>query len=721
MDTNAMKTGIMVSYAPMKSCWLALCLAICGIASAETNHVVRTAAELRSIISRTGLSGMRFELRATALSHPPGRRYSFFAMDESCGVPIFDIRMADDPHFEPGDRLLISGVVEPRHSAMPEDMLRNANCTNVVVLAHGKPPEPTAITAGDIERDDLLYRPVRTSGILIDVRKDEIDPRFIQFTLACSNNAVVAAGNAKYFKGQEEFIKRLSGATIEINGVLSQHTGLRIHCRRFIALTTADSIRMLKKPSDDLFRVPEIGDTDGFSPEAIIALGHRRAIGRVLAVWNGDTLLMRATGGKTIKVTLSTSPPSVGDCIEAVGYAETDLFHVNLANATWRKTDVAQSPADEIADVEPKTLLADESGNRRFDYVYHGKTVRIRGIVQDMTSDGRTGRRMIVSSGGYAIAVDVESVPDAVRGIEIGSTVSVTGVCILETETWNRHSVLPRTFGLFISVRSPEDIVVIATPPWWTPARLMSVIGVLSLLLVAILVWNASLRTLSERRGREIYRGKIEQAKTELRLDERTRLAAELHDHLAQNLTAVSYQIAAADRSRTVDAEASARHIANAARMLGSSRTELRRCLWDLRSDALNESDVAQAIMKSMGPVVGEAKVSVRFKAIRSKISDSALHAMLSIIRELAANAVNHGCAQTISVDGSLTHGTLSFSVSDDGCGFDTEHAPGVDDGHFGLAGVRERVRRHGGEVSIKSSKGTGTNVSIILKAGIGQ
>lgn len=706
----------MVSYAPMKSSWLALCLAICGIASAETNHVVRTAAELQAIVTRKGPPGTRFELYATALSRPPDRRYSFFVLDESGGVPIFDIRIADDPHFEPGDTLLISGVVEPRHNATTENMLRNANCTNVIVLAHGKPPKPTAITASDIKRNDLLYRPVRTSGILIDVRKDEIDPRFIQFTLACSNNVMFAAGNVKHFKGQEEFIKRLSGATVDISGVLSQHTGLRIHYHRFISLTAADSIRMLKKPSDDLFRVPEIGDTEGLSPEAIIALGHRRAIGRVLAVWNGDTLLMRTAGGETLKVCLGTSPPSVGDSIEAVGYAGTDLFHVSLANAIWRKTDGVQSPADETADVEPKTLLADESGNRKFNYGYHGRTVRIHGIVQDMTSDGRTDRRMIVSSGGYAVAVDIESAPDAVRGIEIGSTVSVTGVCILETETWNRHSVLPRTFGLFISVRSPEDVVVISTPPWWTPAKLTAVIGILAILLVVILIWNASLRILSERRGREIYRSQIARAKSELRVEERTHLAAELHDHLAQNLTAVSYQIAAADRSRTVDAEASARHIANAARMLGSSRTELRRCLWDLRSDALDESDINQAIRKSTDPITGEAIVSVEVDAPRNKLSDSSLHTTLSIIRELASNAVNHGHAKNIKVTGGLSQGTLHFAIVDDGCGFDVSRAPGLDEGHFGLAGVRERVRRHYGEMSIDSAPGKGTKVSVALK-----
>ena len=43
--------------------------------------------------------------------------------------------------------------------------------------------------------------------------------------------------------------------------------------------------------------------------------------------------------------------------------------------------------------------------------------------------------------------------------------------------------------------------------------------------------------------------------------------------------------------------------------------------------------------------------------------------------------------------------------MTDDGCGFDTEKAPGMDEGHFGLGGVRERVRRHNGEMSIDAVK----------------
>ena len=149
-----------------------LCLAACGIAFADANPIVRTAAELQAIVSSKGPSGTGFELNATALTTPVDRRCSFVAADNSGGVQIFDIRSLDIPHLEPGDRVLISGTVEPRHRTTPEDMLRNANCTNVVILSHGNPPEPTDIVASDMDRDDLLYRPVRLSGILIDVRKD---------------------------------------------------------------------------------------------------------------------------------------------------------------------------------------------------------------------------------------------------------------------------------------------------------------------------------------------------------------------------------------------------------------------------------------------------------------------------------------------------------------------------------------------------------------------
>jgi signal transduction histidine kinase len=238
------------------------------------------------------------------------------------------------------------------------------------------------------------------------------------------------------------------------------------------------------------------------------------------------------------------------------------------------------------------------------------------------------------------------------------------------------------------------------------------------MLLAVVLVWNISLRKLSERRGRELFRNQIVRAESELRIDERTRIAAELHDHLAQNLTAIAYQLASAERSRISEPKASAGHLASSLKMLNSCRTELRRCLWDLKSDALNESDIAVAIRKSIEPVSANATVNVIFPVLRSKLSDSTVHTILSITRELAANAVNHGKANLIDVKGKMSDGILRFTVTDNGSGFNPTSAPNTADGHFGLDGIRERLLKHNGSIIIDSAPGNGCRIIISIISG---
>ena len=84
-------------------------------------------------------------------------------------------------------------------------------------------------------------------------------------------------------------------------------------------------------------------------------------------------------------------------------------------------------------------------------------------------------------------------------------------------------------------------------------------------------------------------------------------------------------------------------------------------------------------------------------------------------MRELVSNAVRHGGARHIKVAGAFEADTLKFSVTDDGCGFNPESCPGVEQGHFGLQGVRERVESAGGEIAIESSPGHGSRFSISL------
>ena len=206
-----------------------------------------------------------------------------------------------------------------------------------------------------------------------------------------------------------------------------------------------------------------------------------------------------------------------------------------------------------------------------------------------------------------------------------------------------------------------------------------------------------------------------------LKTQERTRLAIELHDLLSQSLTGISYAVATASRLSERDPAAARGSLGIAAKSLASCREELRNCLWDLRSRTLEEHDFAEAIRKTLSPHLGATALAVRFQVPRDRLTDSAAHAVLSILRELATNAVRHGHATKIEIAGALDGGRLSFSLADDGCGFDPGAAPGFKEGHYGLLGVRERVSSLEGSVEIDSAPGRGTKVTVRVEVGKGE
>ena len=139
--------------------------------------------------------------------------------------------------------------------------------------------------------------------------------------------------------------------------------------------------------------------------------------------------------------------------------------------------------------------------------------------------------------------------------------------------------------------------------------------------------------------------------------------------------------------------------------------------MWDLRNQTLDDVTMDDAIRRTLAPHLAGASLSVRFEVDRELFSDTTALAILRIIRELTVNAVLHGRATAIKVAGCIENGRLMFSVADNGCGFDPDSAPGVEQGHFGLQGVAERAERLNGELMIRSTpyKGTKAQVSIII------
>jgi signal transduction histidine kinase len=296
-----------------------------------------------------------------------------------------------------------------------------------------------------------------------------------------------------------------------------------------------------------------------------------------------------------------------------------------------------------------------------------------------------------------------------------GCQVSVCGIFVVETDTWKSNHLLPQIKRAKIVMQRPGDIEIVSFPPWWTPQRLLTAITVLCALLLAILCWNILLRRLSERRASELAQESLARAETDMKVLERTRLAVELHDSVAQSLSAIGMEIETAGRYRQGASAELQQHLDTAATTLKSCREELRNCLWDLRNYALEEPTMDLAVKKTLLPHIKGINLAVRFVFPREKLSDNTAHIILRIIRELVINAIRHGHADEIKIAGSFQDNTLLFSVRDNGCGFDVTSSPGVAQGHFGIQGIKERLRPFNGNLTIESNIGAGTKTTVTI------
>ena len=407
-----------------------------------------------------------------------------------------------------------------------------------------------------------------------------------------------------------------------------------------------------------------------------------------------------------MRVSFANRPaPRSGTFAEVVGRPVSDVYRVNLERARWRPADAFDFADMAATNVSARDIMLDENGQAQVKPQFLGRTIVLRGTLRNRNND-----TLNVEDGSFVVPVIAE---DADTDIEAGSIVEATGICILDVDNWRPSAALPQIRGFFV-VCGADGLRVVARPPWWTSGRLFAVIAILLAAVAAILVWNRSLKALAERRGRALLRAQLTHVKSTLKISERTRLAAELHDSLAQNLTGVSMEISAAQRLLPSSAPAAAmQHLEFASNAIASSRDELRNCLWDLRGEALDEPDMEKAVEFSLRPHAGDASFAIRFRIPRTRLSDAIAHATLRIVRELAVNAIRHGGAKSVKIAGCIDGDLLKFSVSDDGCGFDPESAPGIDQGHFGLQGIRERIDTFGGSLSVESSPGHGARVSV--------
>ena len=689
---------------------LALTCLACALAGGLDPSLV-TAKDLATAI-RSHTDGQAFEITATVTFSSRNGSRSFVVEDDSGGVALVEW-IHDDQSFPlPGDVIRATG-----RTATEKQGTVYAKCSTCQVVGHKAPPKPVPADAERLLRGDFDYRLVRLRGFVRDAFRDEIDPGWIYFVLNCNGRIVYCTSLSPQRAAGD--LDRLIGADVEIVGVCDPSmSGSRRRSERFV-LTNADrGIRVLRPSEPDPFNVPDTEGLRHLRSEEIARLGRHRAAGRVIARWHGDSFLVRTVHGAIFGAVLDTGDlPACDETVEVSGLPESNFYRINLIRAKWRPAPDLPVPESTPEETTARSLYFDETGRRRLRANLDGQLVRISGRIRWVSSNDDENGRLTLESDGLSVPIDTSALPELRESVKTDSEVEISGICLLEVEPWRVSSVFPRIHGISIVVRKAEDLHILSRPSWWTPTRLMSAMGVLLLVLFGILGWLASLQRILRRREVELKAEAIARISSELRVEERTRLAVELHDSIAQSLTGVSLEIDAAKDFDAVDRQKMHRHLGTAARMLKACRKELRDCIWDLRSQALECADMGEAIRRTLAPHLDDVDLVIRFNVPRAKLLDNTTHAILRIIRELTLNAVRHGHAKTIRIAGCLEDDCLRFSVGDDGIGFDPAQAPGIRDGHFGLEGIRERVAKLEGRLTIESEKDRGSHVSVQLHA----
>lgn len=640
-----------------------------------------------------------------------GTKYqAFYVSDRSGSFHI--CAQTNDTFISAGDTVRFRGTVNRGFFLYP-----CACASQVDRLSHGPAPEPLVVTAADVNGGAYHDKPIRLIGTISDVLPDDIDSKFIYFILSDQTGSAympLFATNCNSIV----WARSLIGSTVEVDGMCVGHErhGRRKHLGLDVSLLSTNDIHVLKGPSDP-FKAPLLHDIRRLSNPVIARnLAPKRVLGKVLATWQSDQFVVRTEDGYVSNIRTGQDPlPAIGSFVEAVGTPETDLYQLNLSKAIWRTAQARPVPDPPVQSVTAGEMFTDGRGNREIKTGFCGQTITLRGRIIALPSVVNGDYRVNLRCDDFDVPADFSSIPDVLAKLEIGSEIEVSGICVLESESWRPQTPFPHVKGLSVVLRTPDDVRVTSRPPWWNTTRLLTAIAILLAAVCLLFIWNKLLRRAVIRRSNQLLKEQIARTSSELRIDERTHLAVELHDSLSQNLTGVALEVNAAARAIDVNPDSTRRHLMIAEKTLRSCRNELKNCLWDLRNNMLEENDVNEAIRKTLAPQIGDAVLQVRFDVRRRTFSENTMHAILRIVRELAVNAVRHGQATRILVAGSLEGQKLLFSVRDNGCGFDPNGCPGMAQGHFGLQGIRERIREFAGSLDIESAPERGTRVTVTI------
>jgi two-component system NarL family sensor kinase len=201
-------------------------------------------------------------------------------------------------------------------------------------------------------------------------------------------------------------------------------------------------------------------------------------------------------------------------------------------------------------------------------------------------------------------------------------------------------------------------------------------------------------------------------------VQERNRLAREIHDTLAQGLTAIALKLETTDAllDAGTDLERIQQTVKQALNLTRANLEEARRSVLDLRAAPLEGRNLVEALTILTQDCEKKTGLAIRFKATGGNrpLSIRLETGLYRVAQEALNNVIQHAQAQTAAVELIITSNQVRLIIEDDGQGFEPAEVPSD---RYGLVGLNERTRLLGGTLRLESSPGTGTRVEVTVPA----
>ncbi|MEI6645041.1 MAG: sensor histidine kinase [bacterium] len=658
-----------------------------GATTKQPLAVLTNVVAVRALTSKEAAQHWSVRLRGVVLLRNSGNEITI--CDDTGGI-YMQSENAFKKQYERGDILEVEGVSDPGNFA-PTVRLHK-----ITRIGQGSIPAPRPAVLEELLTGVLDAQWVQISGVIRQIEPAGSETKMRSMTIFTGGGRITVLAPIKVADALSIASEvRLAGVCFHqfnkarqvLNPILVVPVGEAVvHIRRAPANPYTLPVRSIR--SLEQFKLEE---SRGYGVRIQGVVTHADPED---GVWIQDTERgLHIRGVRAAKL-------QVGEKVDVFGFVSRGGYSPTLEDALFRKTGTALLPTP-VRLSAPKQMLEHDADLVELNTEILEVQPLMRGVLLTLMNGKEPLTAMLRVAGSDS----------ALREWRPGCLVRVAGICQVETPMFNRSPGTQESVSFRVLLRTPADLQILKSPSWWTPQHIIWVMGIVAGTLVVLLFGVLSmtrLHHLQQARARMMAEAEFAAV-----FNERSRIAREIHDTLAQGLTAISVNLDLAWR-QVPEACEGKQPLGEARSLTRASLANVRNTIWNMRSQVLETGDLATAlggILKIM-PGGDHIKSELRVLGIPRRFAPVTENNILRIGQEAITNAARHAEAKNIEVVLAFEERGLRLSITDDGKGFDPAHPP-KSKGGFGLIGMRERAVLVRGKLNILSEAGKGTMITL--------